>query len=131
MWSLYSRLLYVFYCFGKPSTQCHDYCSLLLETHKGHLTPSSYILYIDPMLLEKLNGFSYEKSSEICDFIINSFIESRFDRVTIIYNEFKNVAVQKTVSENFLPVSQENDSQDSANNNYIFEPEKNKIIDNL
>ena len=28
-------------------------------------------------------------------------------------------------------MSQENDSQDSANNNYIFEPEKNKIIDNL
>ena len=90
---------------------------------------SQYELILD--YWEELNGFSYEKSSEICDFIINSFIESRFDRVTIIYNEFKNVAVQKTVSENFLPVSQENDSQDSANNNYIFEPEKNKIIDNL
>tara|TARA_Y100001936_G_C15981855_1_gene617202 strand:- start:359 stop:1213 length:855 start_codon:yes stop_codon:yes gene_type:complete len=90
---------------------------------------SQYELILD--YWEELNGFSYEKSSEICDFIINSFTESRFDKVTIIYNEFKNVAVQKTVSENFLPVSQENDSQDSANNNYIFEPEKNKIIDNL
>ena len=90
---------------------------------------SQYELILD--YWEELNGFSYEKSSEICDFIINSFIESRFGRVIIIYNEFKNVAVQKTVSENFLPVSQENDSQDSANNNYIFEPEKNKIIDNL
>ena len=90
---------------------------------------SQYELILD--YWEALNGFSYEKSSEICDFIINSFTESRFDKVTIIYNEFKNVAVQKTVSENFLPVSQENDSQDSANNNYIFEPEKNKIIDNL
>ncbi|MEC7244614.1 MAG: ATP synthase F1 subunit gamma, partial [Bacteroidota bacterium] len=90
---------------------------------------SQYELILD--YWEELNGFSYEKSSEICDFIINSFIESKFDKVTIIYNEFKNVAVQKTVSENFLPVSQENDRQDSANNNYIFEPEKNKIIDNL
>ena len=90
---------------------------------------SEYELILD--YWEELNGFSYEKSSEICDFIINSFIESKFDKVTIIYNEFKNVAVQKTVSENFLPVSQENDSEDSANNNYIFEPEKNKIIDNL
>ncbi len=80
---------------------------------------------------EDLNGFSYEKSSVICDFIINSFIESKFDNVSIIYNEFKNIAVQKTVSESFLPISQENDSQDSVNNNYIFEPEKNKIIDNL
>tara|TARA_B000000441_G_C21738517_1_gene351787 strand:- start:324 stop:1175 length:852 start_codon:yes stop_codon:yes gene_type:complete len=80
---------------------------------------------------EELNEFSYEKSSEICDFIISSFIESRFDKVSIIYNEFKNVAVQKTVSENFLPVIQEETKQNDSNNNYIFEPQKNKIIDDL
>ena len=80
---------------------------------------------------EELNEFSYEKSSEICDFIISSFIESRFDKVSIIYNEFKNVAVQKTVSENFLPVIQDETKQNDSNNNYIFEPQKNKIIDDL
>ena len=80
---------------------------------------------------EELNEFSYEKSSEICDFIISSFIESRFDKVSIIYNEFKNVAVQKTVSENFLPVIQEETKENDSNNNYIFEPQKNKIIDDL
>ena len=80
---------------------------------------------------EDLNGFSYEKSSIICDFIINSFIGSKFDSVSIIYNEFKNVAVQKTVSENFLPVSQDDTSKDTVNNNYIFEPEKNRIIEDL
>ena len=80
---------------------------------------------------EELNEFSYEKSSEICDFIISSFIESRFDKVSIIYNEFKNVAVQKTVSENFLPVIKEETKQNDSNNNYIFEPQKNKIIDDL
>ena len=80
---------------------------------------------------EELNEFSYEKSSEICDFIISSFIESRFDKVSIIYNEFKNVAVQKTVSENFLPVIQEETKQNDSNNNYIFEPQKNKIINDL
>ena len=80
---------------------------------------------------EELNEFSYEKSSEIWDFIISSFIESRFDKVSIIYNEFKNVAVQKTVSENFLPVIQEETKQNDSNNNYIFEPQKNKIIDDL
>ena len=80
---------------------------------------------------EDLNDFSYEKSSEICDFIISNFIESRFDKVSIIYNEFKNVAVQKTVSENFLPVIQEEANQNDSNNNYIFEPQKNKIIDDL
>ena len=95
-----------------------------------HFTNSSnFDLILD--YWEELNEFSYEKSSEICDFIISSFIESRFDKVSIIYNEFKNVAVQKTVSENFLPVIQEETKQNDSNNNYIFEPQKNKIIDDL
>ena len=93
------------------------------------LKNSNFDLILD--YWEELNEFSYEKSSEICDFIISSFIESRFDKVSIIYNEFKNVAVQKTVSENFLPVIQEETKQNDSNNNYIFEPQKNKIIDDL
>ena len=80
---------------------------------------------------DTLNVFNYEKSSEICDFIISSFIEHKFDKVSIIYNEFKNVAVQKTVSENFLPVIQGNQIENTVNNNYIFEPDKNKIISDL
>ena len=79
---------------------------------------------------EDLNNFSYDKSSEICEFLIDSFLESKFDKISIIYNEFKNVAVQKTVSEDFLPVPQV-DSEGNSSNNYIFEPEKNKIVRHL
>ena len=79
---------------------------------------------------EDLNNFSYDKSSEICEFLIDSFLGSQFDKVSIIYNEFKNVAVQKTVSEDFLPVPQV-DSQGNSSKNYIFEPEKNKIVKHL
>ena len=79
---------------------------------------------------EDLNNFSYDKSSEICEFLIDSFLGSKFDKVSIIYNEFKNVAVQKTVSEDFLPVPNV-DSEGNSSNNYIFEPEKNKIVRHL
>ena len=79
---------------------------------------------------EDLNNFSYDISSEICEFLIDSFLGSQFDKVSIIYNEFKNVAVQKTVSEDFLPVPQV-DSQGNSSKNYIFEPEKNKIVKHL
>lgn len=78
---------------------------------------------------EVLNGFNYEKSSEISNFILASYLDHKFDKVNIIYNEFKNVAVQKTVTENYIPVQQE--ASNGLSNNYIFEPEKNKIIDNL
>ena len=79
---------------------------------------------------EGLNNFSYDNSSEICEYLIDSFLGSKFDKVSIIYNEFKNVAVQKTVSEDFLPVPQV-DSESNSSNNYIFEPEKNNIVRHL
>ena len=79
---------------------------------------------------EGLNNFSYDNSSEICEYLIDSFLGSKFDKVSIIYNEFKNVAVQKTVSEDFLPVPQI-DSESNSSNNYIFEPEKNNIVRHL
>ena len=50
---------------------------------------SEYNLILD--YWQSLNGFSYEKSSEICDYIISSFLDSKYDKVAIIYNEFKNV----------------------------------------
>ncbi|MDG2341532.1 MAG: ATP synthase F1 subunit gamma [Cytophagales bacterium] len=90
---------------------------------------SEYNLILD--YWQSLNGFNYEKSSEICDYIISSFLDSKYDKVAIIYNEFKNVAVQKSVIEDFLPVIPESDEKKEVNNNYIFEPNKNKIVNNL
>ncbi len=90
---------------------------------------SEYNLILD--YWQSLNGFNYEKSSEICDFIISSFLSSKYDKVAIIYNEFKNVAVQKSVVDNFLPVIPEMNENKELNNNYIFEPNKNKIVNNL
>ncbi len=90
---------------------------------------SEYNLILD--YWQSLNGFNYEKSSEIFDYIISSFLDSKYDKVAIIYNEFKNVAVQKSVIEDFLPVIPESDEKKEVNNNYIFEPNKNKIVNNL
>ena len=90
---------------------------------------SDYNLILD--YWQSLNGFDYEKSSEICDYIVSSFLNSKYDKVSIIYNEFKNVAVQKSVVDNFLPVIPLEREISEVNNNYIFEPNKNKIVNNL
>ena len=90
---------------------------------------SEYNLILD--YWQSLNGFSYEKSSVICDYIISSFLDSKYDKVAIIYNEFKNVAVQKSVADDFLPVIPESNEKKESNKNYIFEPNKNKIVNNL
>jgi len=90
---------------------------------------SEYNLILD--YWQSLNGFDYEKSSEICDYIVSSFLNSKYDKVSLIYNEFKNVAVQNSVVDDFLPVIPEESEISEVNNNYIFEPNKNKIVNNL
>ncbi len=80
-----------------------------------------------------LNGFNYKNASEIFNFIVGSYVNSEFDKVVIIYNEFKNVAVQKSVVEDLLPISKSMKSQNENNKNFnfIFEPNKAKIIEKL
>ena len=82
---------------------------------------------------ETLNGFNYDTASEIFQYIADLYINNEFDRICIIYNEFKNVAVQNSVIEDLLPVSKtkDNDDKPKGNTNFIFEPDKTKIMNSL
>ena len=80
-----------------------------------------------------LNGFSYSDASRIFDYVHKEYLSNNIDQVHIIYNEFKNVAVQKSVIEKFLPIeeSMSEDESSSVNNNYLFEPNKSDIANSL
>ena len=80
-----------------------------------------------------LNGFSYSDASMIFDYVHKEYISNNIDQVHIIYNEFKNVAVQKSVIEKFLPIEESlsEDESSNVNNNYLFEPNKSDIANSL
>ena len=63
------------------------------------------------------------------------FTEKRYDRIEIIYNQFKNAAVQRLVEEQYLPVEPEEtpDQRDfkKVQADYIFEPDKETILHEL
>lgn len=65
--------------------------------------------------------------------IITGYTEKRFDKVVVIYNEFKSVVQSKTVEEQFLPIPpfEAADGEKSTLSNYIFEPSSVDIVDNL
>lgn len=65
--------------------------------------------------------------------IITGYKEKRFDKVVIIYNEFKSVVQSKTVEEQFLPIPPFEAAEGEKNmiSNYIFEPSSVDIVDNL
>jgi len=87
-----------------------------------------YYIYADySRLFDKLN---FNNIVPVADTIMQAFVDEKFDRVELIYNQFKNAAVQVLQREQFLPIKVQSDAQ-SFKSDYIFEPDKRFIIDVL
>lgn len=76
---------------------------------------------------------SFVGVKEAAESIMSMFAEGKYDRVDLIFNEFKNVATQIIRTEQYLPIADDMaDGQGGRPNiNYIFEPEEEKIVNEL
>lgn len=87
------------------------------------------------MLSEKNNlllDLTFENVNAVAEEIMKSFTSLEFDRVELIYNHFKNAAVQNLTNEVFLPVEAVNsENGSSVPADYIYEPDKEEIIKDL
>jgi F-type H+-transporting ATPase subunit gamma len=73
---------------------------------------------------------TFENVSIVAEGIMEQFVEGDYDKVVLVYNQFKNAATQIIMSENFLPVqAADNDSEVVVD--YIFEPTKQEIVEQL
>jgi len=79
---------------------------------------------------EVFNNLNYESIAQISDDIMQMYLDEKFDKVILVYNQFKNAATQNVMSENYLPVESPQED-DSTIGDYIFEPEKKEIIEQL
>jgi len=79
---------------------------------------------------EVFNNLNYESIAQISDDIMQMYLDEKFDKVILVYNQFKNAATQNVMSENYLPVESPQE-YDSTIGDYIFEPEKKEIIEQL
>lgn len=80
---------------------------------------------------EIFNELSFENISIIAEDLMNLFKDGTYDRIEIVYNHFKNAAVQIQTTEQFLPVKIKKEDSAKVNSNYIFEPSKEYIIQEL
>ncbi len=68
---------------------------------------------------------------------MNFFVDGEFDRVELVYNQFRNASVQILTAEQFLPVlppetdDTGGDNISSNRSDYIFEPGKEEIVREL
>ena len=77
------------------------------------------------------DNLTFENCSVIADKIMDAFLKREFDRVEFVYNKFRNAAVQDLSFETFLPVETEEKEDDIQTGEYIFEPSKEEIINEL
>jgi F-type H+-transporting ATPase subunit gamma len=77
---------------------------------------------------------TFENVSPLADKLMELFATEKYDRIEIIYNQFKNAATQKLVVEQFLPVLPlETKGQEltTVKADYIFQPTKEEIVRDL
>ena len=77
------------------------------------------------------DDFSYLNVKSIASEIMQLYREEKYDEVILVYNHFKNAATQIITKEQFLPISENTNDNTSISGDYIFEPNKEKILEEL
>ena len=77
------------------------------------------------------DNFNYTNVKEIADVIMHKFSEKEYDKVVLVYNHFKNAATQIITNEQYLPIEENNEKNNSVSGDYIFEPNRAKILNEL
>lgn len=80
------------------------------------------------------SALTFENVTKITEGIMAGFVKGEFDRVELVYNKFKNAAVQILTTEQLLPLpktAQEETAVKAMNVDYILEPSQEAIVEQL
>lgn len=83
---------------------------------------------------ELFSNLNFENVSKVTEYVMEEFKAGNIDRVEVVYNQFRNAAVQILTSEQILPLLPEEKADNQVQQqevDYIIEPSKEKIIEEL
>lgn len=70
---------------------------------------------------------TFENVAEVANLLTDKFVSGEYDKIEIVYNQFKNAATQLVMTEQFLPLAPIQ-SENASAGDYIFEPSKEEIV---
>jgi len=76
------------------------------------------------------SDLTFDNVAKVAEGIMGRFVQGDYDKVVLVYNQFKNAATQVIMAENFLPVQAAEDEEPIVVD-YIFEPSKKEIVEQL
>lgn len=74
------------------------------------------------------DDLTFDKVAAIAEDLTQKFLSGQYDRIELVYNQFKNAATQIVMTEQFLPLAPLVATAASSNVDYIYEPEKEEIL---
>jgi F-type H+-transporting ATPase subunit gamma len=77
------------------------------------------------------HGLNFEKVSAAGQFLIDAYRRGDYDKIVLVYNQFKNVATQILVTEQFLPIPPPSAKEKKQDIDYIFQPNQEEIMSGL
>lgn len=80
---------------------------------------------------ELFDKLTFENVTPVVEKIMTSFLDKQFDKVVLVYNQFRNAAVQITTEEQLLPVVAPKTEGRASAVDYIFEPNQEHIVNEL
>ena len=76
-------------------------------------------------------NINFERVADASQFIMDSYRNGTFDKVEIVYNEFKNIATQILRTEQYLPVVLPENTNHTQGTDYIYQPNREEILTGL
>jgi F-type H+-transporting ATPase subunit gamma len=74
------------------------------------------------------DNLTFDNVAQIAEELTAKFIAGEYDKIEIIYNQFKNAATQIVQTEQFLPLAPIKSDIPVTAGDYIFEPSKEEIV---
>ncbi|MDN3678400.1 ATP synthase F1 subunit gamma [Flavobacterium paronense] len=74
------------------------------------------------------DNLTFENVSTVAEALIEKFTSGEYDKIEIVYNQFKNAATQIVQTEQFLPLAPIASDKPASTGDYIFEPSKEEIV---
>ena len=71
---------------------------------------------------------TFDNVAEIAQILTDKFTSGEYDKIEIVYNQFKNAATQIVQTEQFLPLAPIKSDKSVSTGDYIFEPSKEEIV---
>lgn len=107
--------------------------SIMAIGKKGHDYYQKHEYKVIGNHTELFNNLNFENASEITQNIMDSFVDGEYDRVELVYNQFRNASVQVLTTEQLLPLEATESVEALATSevDYIFEPSVEEIIEEL